>query len=201
MTINKVLGTTTPLYSNFHFSLIGEWGCESTILFSNFECYTIIPRRKKLDAKHYEKLDNIKWRNSILNATSPSAKSLWLFNSKQFFCFINPFGDHCIYTWKQSICSLFVCWCSFYMQLWSLISASSQVQMPPLFLFSHHTHMNAFHLPFKFLNSLKNNKWIKFSKNWKILRSPITTLIAHSKMEIFHFLSKIPIFFYQKIFF
>jgi hypothetical protein len=37
----------------------GNGGCEST-LFRNFEYNTIIPRRKKLDAKHYEKLDNIK---------------------------------------------------------------------------------------------------------------------------------------------
>ncbi len=53
---------------------------------------------------------------------------------------------------------------------------------------------------FHIFNSLKNNKWIKFSKTWKILWLPITTLIAHSKMENFHLLSKFQ-FFLPKYFF
>ncbi len=98
--------------------------------------------------------------------------------------------------WKQLICSLFVCWCSFYMQLWSLISTSSQLQILHPFFFSSLHSYECIPPTFQILNSVKNNKWIKSSKTWKILWLPITTLIAHSKMEIFHFLSKFQFLFF-----
>jgi len=51
MTINKVLGTNSIII--WQLSLFLDWGMEVVNLlpFSrNFECNTIIPRRKKLDA-------------------------------------------------------------------------------------------------------------------------------------------------------
>ncbi len=57
-------------------------------------------------------------------------------------------------------------------QLWPLISCSSQVQMPH-FCF-HGTYTNIFYLHCKFLNSMKKNKRVNFSK--KKLKNLMTAL-------------------------
>jgi len=68
-----------------------------------------------------------------------------------------------------------------YVQLWPLISWSSQVQMPH-FCF-HRTYTNIFYLHCKFLNSMKKNKRINFSKkNSKILWLPQKNLMALSNV-------------------
>ncbi len=65
--------------------------------------------------------------------------------------------------------SKFLCMCvnaPLYVQLWPLISCSSQVQMPH-FCF-HRTYTKIFYLHCKFLNSMKKNKRINFSKKKKL---------------------------------
>jgi len=64
MTINKVLGTTNSII--WQLSLFLDWGMEvvneSTTLFRNFECNTIIPQKKEAGCKNtIKKLDNMKW--------------------------------------------------------------------------------------------------------------------------------------------
>jgi hypothetical protein len=56
--------------------------------------------------------------------------------------------------------------------------------------FFHPSCMIAFFLPFKILNSMKNGKGVNFWKSKEILRKQLSTLIAHSMVEIFHFLTK-----------
>ncbi len=58
--------------------------------------------------------------------------------------------------------SLYVFKCPLCVQLWPLISCSSQVQMPH-FCF-HQTYTNIFYLHCKFLNSMKKNKRVNFSQ-------------------------------------